>query len=93
MILLRILVYNENQLEAVHVLQDKFKLRTEDGKPLAPFDSAKLPSVPEAGNQAQIWSVINCELTANPPLRPIARWWISAPWWGSVPDSRRIFLI
>lgn len=67
MILLRILVDNDNELEAVHVLQDKFKLMTEDGKPLPPFDSERLPSVPEAGNQAQIWAVINRELTINPP--------------------------
>jgi hypothetical protein len=67
MILLRILVDNQNELEAVHVLQDKFKLMTEDGKPLAPFDSARLPSAPEAGNPAQIWAVINRELTSNPP--------------------------
>ena len=67
MILLRILVDNKDELEAVHVLQDRFKLLTVDGKPLPPFDSTKLPTVPEADNTAQMWAVINRELTNNPP--------------------------
>jgi hypothetical protein len=67
MILLRILVDNENELEAVHVLQDRFKLLTADGKPLPPFDSTRLPTAPKADNPAQVWAVINRELTSNPP--------------------------
>jgi hypothetical protein len=67
MILMRILVDNQNELEAVHVLQDSFKLMTADGKPLTPFDSTKLPTAPEVDNPAQIWAVINRELTSNPP--------------------------
>jgi hypothetical protein len=66
-VLLRILVDNQKEFEAVHMLQDKFKLKTLDGKSLPPFDSARLPSVPEASNPAQVWSVINRELTTNPP--------------------------
>ena len=67
MTLLRILVDNEDELEEVHVLQDRFRLSTLDGSPLPALDSARLPAVPDGGDPAQLWAVINRELTANPP--------------------------
>ena len=67
MTLLRILVDNRDELEAVHVIQDSFKLSTLDDRPLPAFDPSQLPGIPEANNPSQLWAVINRELTANPP--------------------------
>jgi len=67
MTLLRVLVDNQGELEAVHLLQDGFKLTTLEGKALPALDPARLPSTPEANNPAQLWAVINREMTTNPP--------------------------
>jgi hypothetical protein len=76
MTLLRVLVDNEKELEAVHAMQDAFKLTKMDGTGLAPLDPALVPDtlapqsrVPELGvaKPEQFWSVINRELTSNPP--------------------------
>jgi hypothetical protein len=67
MLLLRVLVDSEQELETVHALQDQFKFNTIDGKPMPPYSSGKLPTIPSADNPAEIWAVINRELTANPP--------------------------
>ena len=67
MTLLRILVDTRDELEEVHILQDSFKLTTLEGRPLPALDPEKLAAVPDFENPAQLWAVINRELTANPP--------------------------
>ena len=67
MTLLRILVESPGDLEEVHVLQDRFRFTTLDGSPLPAVDPGRLPAIPDSGKSAQLWAVINRELTANPP--------------------------
>jgi hypothetical protein len=74
--LLRVLVDNQKELEGVHAKQDAFKLTTVDGMPLPPLNPALLPGtleplaalpVVDGVEASQFWSIINRELTANPP--------------------------
>ena len=74
--LIRILVDNENELESIHMMQDKFKFKRLDGSDVVPLNAASVPSTLEpltalpsldSSNPEDFWAIINREFTSNPP--------------------------
>ena len=74
--LIRILVDNENELEQIHMMQDKFKFKRLDGSDVVPLSAASVPSTLEplaalpsldSSTPADFWAIINREFTSNPP--------------------------